>query len=294
MNSTKHIPIYSLDEFQPGKNRLYQVEVFDANRHFNVQYPHRHDFYEVLYLCNGSGYHLIDSNRYKIKPPCIFFLSPGQTHNLELSHDIEGYIFLFTAEFYLTNQRNKNRLLNFPFFFSVDQENPPLFLKKEEDNHFLKSLFTRGCMEVEKKSVYPDEIIRSLLDIILLTCDQLYPEELRPLKKGKGHILAKNFLLLIEENYQNNLSVEEYAKFLAVTPNHLTQMVKQIMGKTCHSILQEKQISEIKQFLIHSNMTVSEIAETMNFVDQSYFTKFFKKHTGITPLQFRKKSMINT
>ncbi len=136
MENKTQIPVYSLDKFKSknDKRNLYQVELFDANRHFQVSYPHKHDFYEILYLSKGSGYHIIDSNKYEIRPPCIFFLSPGQAHKVELSDDIDGYIFIFTSEFYLLNQKNKNRLLEFPFFFSVEQINPPIYLRNNEDN----------------------------------------------------------------------------------------------------------------------------------------------------------------
>jgi AraC-like DNA-binding protein len=287
-----NIPIYGLEKFsssnQPSKD--FQVEVFDANRHFMVEYPHRHDFYEVLYLSGGSGYHIIDSNKYKIEPPCIFFMTPGQTHKLELSQDIDGYIFLFAPDFYLINQSNKNKLLSFPFFHSVTRQNPPLYIANNEDNAFLKNLFVRGCHHVKNNSD-TEEIIRSLLDLILLTCTQLYPKEYKVLPNTKGHILVKKFMLLIEENYQLNLKVNDYASKLSITANHLTQLVKQITGKTTNEILQEKNILEIKRLLLYTNLTVTEIAEQMNFADQSYFTKYFKKCTGITPHQYRSQSM---
>ena len=290
MTSKKTIPVYGLDKFRPENERskLYQVEVFDANRHFRVSYPHRHDFYEVLFLTNGSGLHIIDNDEYYIHPPSVFFLSPGQAHKLELSNDIEGYIFLFTSEFYLLHHKNKNRLLEYPFFFSVEQKNPPLLLKNEQDLVFLETLFQRGCSEMREHSIRSEELTHSILDLILLTCDKLYPNSLRSISTSKGHILAKRFLFLIEENYQNNLRVNDYADMLAITPNHLTQIVKQVTGKTSTELLQEKLIIEVKRLLLHTNMTVSEIAELMNFPDQSYFTKFFKKSTGITPLQYRK------
>ena len=285
-----NIPIYSLDRFSSSdkQGKDFQVEVFDANRHFSVEYPHRHDFYEVLYLSGGSGYHIIDSNKYKIEPPCIFFMTPGQTHKLELSHDIDGYIFLFSRDFYLLNQSNKNKLLGFPFFHSVNRQNPPLSVVTVNDNVFIKNLFERGCLEV-KNSNDNEEIIRSLLDLILLTCNRLYPNEKGVVLNNKGHILVKKFLQLIEENYQKNLKVNDYASVLAITANHLTQLVKQITGKTTIEILQEKNILEIKRLLLYTNLSVTEIASQMNFADQSYFTKYFKKCTGQTPLDFRKE-----
>ena len=289
MVKPNNIPIYSLDRFSSSdkQGKGFQVEVFDANRHFSVEYPHRHDFYEVLYLSGGSGYHIIDSNKYKIEPPCVFFMTPGQTHKLELSHDIDGYIFLFSPDFYLLNQSNKNKLLGFPFFHSVNRQNPPLYLANTNDNLFLKNLFERGCIEV-KNDNDNQEIIRSLLDLILLTCNRLYPNENGVLLNNKGHILVKKFLQLIEENYQKNLKVNDYADILAITANHLTQLVKQITGKTTIEILQEKNILEIKRLLLYTNLSVTQIATQMNFVDQSYFTKYFKKCTGQTPLDFRK------
>lgn len=290
MKNKDNIPVYSLESFKSrsDKSALYQVELFDANRHFQVSYPHKHDFYEVLYLSNGSGYHIIDSNKYEIKPPCIFFLSPGQAHKLELSHDIEGYIFIFTAEFYLLNQKNKNKLLEFPFFFSVDRVNPPVYIKNQSDNIYIQNLFSRCVKVLMQKSLSADEIARSTLDLILLTCNDLYPEELKLIQKSKGHLLVKNFLQLIEENYQKNLRINDYADMLAITPNHLTQMVKQATGKTSLNIIQEKTVVETKRLLIHTDMTISEIADYMHFPDQSYFTKYFKKLTKLSPLAYRR------
>lgn len=288
----QHIPIYSLHNFSaPNSERSqFKVELFDANRHFEVSYPHRHDFFEVLYLQKGSGYHVIDSNKYEINPPCIFFLSPGQAHKLELSNDVEGYIYIFTSDFYLINQSNQNRLLEFPFFFTVNQNNPPLLLTTVTDVEFIESIFVRAVKE-ECNSI---DLLRSFLDLILVFSASLYKVDENMLAKGKGNLLVKRFFQLLEENYQNNISINEYASMLAITPNHLTQAVKQLTGKTSNQIIQEKQMLEIKRLLIHTNMGVSEISNYLNFADQSYFTKFFKKLTGVTPLRFRTESMKST
>ncbi len=289
LKNQNQIPVYSLKAFSSSGQRqaMFQVEVFDANRHFQVSYPHKHDFYEVLFLTHGSGFHIIDSNKYDIKPPCVFFLSPGQAHKLELSHDIAGFIFLFASEFYLIGQANKNKLLELPFFFSVEQNNPPLLLNTKVDVLFLTALFERA-LSIESDSKNQSEaMVRAILDAILQTCNQLYPTEVG-MHKTRGHLMVKNLLQLIEENYHKNLPVNAYADMLAITPNHLTQLVKQVTGNTTAKLLQNKVIIETQRLLIHTEMNVTEIADYLNFPDQSYFTKFFKKACGVTPMQYRK------
>lgn len=291
--SSEQIPIYSLQNFSSPerKSQQFQVEVFDAKRHFSVKYPHRHDFFEVLYLAKGSGYHVIDGNKYEINPPCVFFMSPGQAHKLEFSQDIEGFIFIFTADFYLLNRSDQNSLIEFPFFYTVHQDNPPLRLENEVDVEFLERLFHQGISELTKMGIYSTEMLRSILDLILITCLSRYKTSETSISKGKGHILVKRFYQLIEENYKKNLSMNDYAGLLAVTPNHLTQTVKQLAGKTSSQVVKLKQILEIKRLLVHTNLNVSEIATQLNFEDQSYFTKFFKRETTLTPLQYRSHSV---
>ena len=288
---SEQLPVYSLQSFSSPerKSQQFQVEVFDANRHFAVKYPHRHDFYEVLYLSKGSGFHVIDGNKYEIQPPSVFFMSPGQAHKIEFSSDIEGYIFIFTSEFYLINQNNQNRLIEFPFFFTIKQDNPPLILDNKQDVIFLESLFKKAISEIKNRDNFSVELLRSIVDLILTFCSTNYKTDEFQLAKGKGHIVVKKFYQLVEEYYDQNLSVAEYADKLAITANHLTQTVTQLTGKSSSQIIKAKQILEIKRLLVHTNLNVTEIALRLNFHDQSYFTKFFKRETGHSPLQYRNK-----
>jgi AraC-like DNA-binding protein len=170
----------------------------------------------------------------------------------------------------------------------VEQNNPPLLLEHPADTQFLQSLFVRGCNEVNPMDEVSEDSIRAILDLILHTCKKLYPKDTISIQQTRGHLLVKNLLRLVEENYQRNLSINEYAGMLSITPNHLTQLVKQVTGNTSAKLIQNKVIIETKRLLIHTEMTVTEIADFMNFTDQSYFTKFFKKACGVTPLQYRK------
>jgi len=218
-------------------------------------------------------------------------MSPGQAHKLDLSHDIDGYIYLFTAEFYLVNHINKNRLLELPFFFTLSQNTPLLYIKEKKDKDFIENLFKRGCEEIKERDENREEILRSILDLMLLTCNNLYSTTSSNKRINRGHILVKNFLKLLEENYTKNLRIKDYANMLAITSNHLTETVRVSTGKTPIEFIQDKMTIEIKRLLLHTNLSISEIADKLHFSDLSYFTKFFKKNTGVTPLKFRKNNL---
>lgn len=289
----KSVPLYGIEIFSRKKGkRQYEVEVFDSNRHFEVHYPHRHDFFEILFLTNGSGTHTIDFRDYKIKPNSIFFLSPGQIHSISLSKDIYGYIFLFSPEFFLMNKSDKNKIFEFPFFYNTSDENPPLELKDEKEINFLKALFVKGCDESTINTDESEALVYSLLDLILACCKKLYPQNSLNQGMKKGRFMVKKFKQLIEEQYKENFSVKDYADKLFVTPNHLNETVKSIMGRTASDLIDEKMVIEIKKLLLHTDLTASEVAYTLNFSDQSYFSKFFKKRTGHTPGEFRMKNSL--
>jgi len=288
----KQVPIYGIDKFNRRQEVgiQYQIEVFDKNRDFKVSYPHRHDdFYEILFITQGTGIYTIDFQQYAIKSDTVFFLSPGQIHELELSDDIKGYIFLFTSAFYHVNKADLYKLFELPFFYTLGKETPPLLLQDTAQRTLLAEFFEKAIKENEQDLAEKDDAIRAFLDLILIHCKRLYPEFLDE-KMSKGKLLVKRLKQLIEEKCQENFSVKEYAELLNVTPSYLSETVKSLTGRTSSDLINDRMILEIKRMLVHSELTVSEIAFQLHFADQSYFSKYFKKLTHLTPLEFRAKA----
>ncbi len=289
MGKGKIIPVYGIERFnrEPGKRIEYQVEIFDINRNFKVSYPHRHDdFYEILYITQGTGRYTIDLYPFQIIPGSVFFLSPGQVHELEFSDDIKGFIFLFTSAFYLFNKSNPYKIFELPFFYSIALNSPLLILKTEVQKDMVSELFHRAISESENDLPEKDEAIMALLDLILISCKRLFDG---PSDEGslKGLVLVKRFKQLIEKNCHENLSVKDFAELLKITPSHLSETVKNITGRTSTDLINDRIIIEIKRMLLQTDLTISEIGYKLNFSDQSYFSKYFKKLTGITPQHFR-------
>ncbi len=284
------IPVYSIDRFnnKSEKTIQFQIEPFDINRNFKVTYPHRHDdFYEILFLTQGEGIHTIDFQNYTIKPNTIFFLSPGQIHELNLSEDVKGYIFLFTSSFYHFNKTDPYKLFELPFFYNLNQETPPIYLENESEKQVITELFKNAIYENQQNLTDSEEAIRALLDLILIQCKRIYPLSNYDDKTSKGKIMVKRFKQLIEEKSQENLSVKDYASLLSITPNYLSETVKSVTGRTSTDLINDRMIMEIKRFLTHTDLGISEIAYHLNFSDQSYFSKYFKKLTNQSPMEFR-------
>jgi AraC family transcriptional activator of pobA len=292
---TEHIPVYSIDRFskKPDEELLYTIEIFTKDRDFKVTYPHRHDdFYEILFITKGTGKYIIDMQEYEIKPNSVFFLSPGQIHEIAFSEDINGYIFLFTSSFYLSNKTDPYKLFEFPFFYSLKYDNPPLYLQNNSQANELDALFRKAIAEIDIHAIDSKEAIHAILDLLLIYCKRWYPQtEGSHLKKG--HILIKRFKQLIEDKCTENLNVKEYADLLHVTANYLSETVKESTGRTPTDFINDRMTLEIKRLLTHTQLTIQEIAYQLNFSDQSNFSKYFKKTSGLSPGEFRNREFNN-
>lgn len=291
----KEIPIYTIKNFAQKSNTtiLYQVEPFDKSRNFKVTYPHRHDnFFEILFLTNGKGSHTIDFQQYEVKPYSVFFLSPGQIHELNLSPDVQGYIFLFTSDFYHFNKTETNKLFELPYFFHETLASPPLYLENNLEITELEYWFKKATLENNSSELDKNEVVRAYLDLILVFCKRKYIQPFGMDEKlQKGKLLVKKFKQLIEQHCSENFSIKEYADLLFVTPSHLSEIVKAITGRTSTDLINDRMVLEIKRLLKYSDLTITEISYKLNFSDQSYFAKYVKKLTGFSPKELRNNTI---
>jgi AraC-like DNA-binding protein len=100
-------------------------------------------------------------------------------------------------------------------------------------------------------------------------------------------ILLRKFMQLIDNHYINKRTVQEYADLLSVTANYLSQSVKQASGKNALAFITERLAREARSLMQYTDFTVAEIAYQLNFSDPANFGKFFKKHVGLSPSEFR-------
>lgn len=104
---------------------------------------------------------------------------------------------------------------------------------------------------------------------------------------SKSEQISKNFSRLVMQNYTMQRSVAWYAKKLGITQAHLSTIVKQTTGKTCIDIITAMVIMDAKAQLKSTDLSIHDIAYSLNFTNMSFFGKYFKRHVGISPLEYR-------
>jgi AraC family transcriptional activator of pobA len=249
----------------------------------NIEFPHKHNFYEILWITNGRSKQTIDYKNYEITANSLFFISPGQLHLFEEWQDIEGYCILFTEDYFLQLFQNKNILFELSYLDNL-YSNP--FLKIDEKAKIkLKAIID---LLFQEKS---NESIQALLFVLLMQIQTLFLLKVTDQNPKHHIVIFKQFKNLVERNYSKNIALTEYANQLNITTHHLNSIVKSVCNKTTSDLIKERVILEAKQLLQFSDDTISEITYKLGFEDSSYFARYFKNHTATSPLEFRKQHL---
>lgn len=248
--------------------------------------PHRHTFYEIFCISNGSGSHYIDFEAYPILPNTLYFISPGQVHFWRIDQSVTGYAMLFTEDFMATNLIEQITLRSVDFFHRIDHQ-PRLSIESKEVGVF-HELCQHMLQEYQSSAFGRLAIVQSLFLIFLVQAQRQYKNASASVHISSGERLIEDYYRLIDLHFHDKKTVREYAALLSITPNHLTDTTRRILGVSASRLIDQRIIVEAKRLLAHSEQTIAQICQELHFDDQSYFTRFFKRATAQTPTGFRR------
>lgn len=286
------IPIYELP-FQGNEKlefKIYQVKGIEIQRKdypHKTEQPHKHNYYEVCFFNGGSGEHEIDFRTHKIVSPGIHFLRPGQVHVIRRGKEYQGYLLVFSEEFFNLNFQNIEVIPGYPLITQLEN-GPILNLRQEQYDDFFQ-LILNIKKELANRDEESDKIIVSFLKIFFLKLRQNFSKLVKTKNETSSSMraLVYRFNQLIEENYTQIHHVKEYAEVLGESPMNLNRAIKSVTGKTASEIIIERLILEAKRLLIYSDLSNKEVAYKLNYEDPSYFARIFRRKTGLTPSAFR-------
>lgn len=262
----------------------FKLELIESNVGYNPRAPHRHNYYEIFFFEKGSGLHMIDFNEFEIESQHVHLISPGQIHYMHRAPDTKGWVLKFTSEFFLSNLSDKDMLQQIPFL--NNKVTKPLIKPEKDEFESLLQFVQFIKKEDEKKSSEYENMIRNYLNLILVKCHRLYDYS-SPESKDIENQLCRRFSALLQENYLLENRVGFYSEKLKINDNRLNQATKKILGRTPSELISDRLLLEAKRWLLHSNKSIKEIAYSLNFRDNAYFNRWFKKLENCSPGEFR-------
>lgn len=274
---------HSIDSFGILKVSMsnIRVEKLEDRIKPKIAFPHRHDFFQVVLIKSGSGYHKIDFINHKVLPQQIFIMKPGQMHSWDLAKNIKGLIVEFSYQS-LDLLKESSKLIN---ILSLSPDSS-LFLSKKD---FTEAILIAGMMREEfaVKSDLHDLSLQAYLGAFIIHVLRKLQVELN---RPKSFSVIENFKILVDSNFRKNHTVEFYARELRISPKTLTMQLSRSAGKSPRQMIQERILLEAKRYLAFSELNISEISYELGFEDANYFSRFFRQHEKKTPLAFRKDS----
>lgn len=285
--SATETPLYCLNAFSPKADKnLFYIENLQQHliSHSFVSQPHRHDFYLLLYIKTGGGTHTIDFIEYAIEPNSFFVMTPGQVHHWNLEQGTDGFILFFTPEFYRLGL-TENSLYEFPFFHSLQPQSK--IKLANNTTKFIEVIITEMHYEFGSGSLIDLRMLRSYLDVLLLKIAREYvPVQIDP-GNNEQTIRMRKLEQLIDRHFKKMKQPSQYADMMHLSASYLNSICKHAVGKTLSDLIFSRVILEAKRLFSYSDLSVNEVAARLGFNQPSYFVRFFKKETSLTPDQFK-------
>lgn len=279
---------------QPDGNGFsieHMPEMFNIGEFDNAK-PHFHHFYEILWFQRGEGTHTVDFMPYEVKENTVFFLSPGQIHHFDHNGGYEGVSIKMCTNFLRDEGGERKLFVKYNAFHAYDAL--PYYRIDAQTASSLSTIVQ--LMEEEERCAEAfgnTDVIKALLRVFLIRIQRhgqrdgvLQLDNLKP-----AHLLFIRFRQMVEQNYHQLHTVQEYASRLGVAQRTLGKCVNECAGTSPLAFINGRVILEAKRMVKYSNLMVKEIAYRLGYDDPSYFVKFFKRQTGFLPHQFREKDV---
>ncbi|WP_343691217.1 AraC family transcriptional regulator [Chitinophaga sp.] len=286
MKTNVVIPVYNVDDCTDLQNPL---KGFFINRTTylvqpeDLKEPHRRKHFSITLVLSGETTQYIDFEKYTVKGPAVVMLYPDQVHQHTGDSLCEVVNIIFSQEF-LVNETG----LGSPICWGCVCGTPVIELTDTQIRDLMG--FARLMLkEMESSQPLRELIIRNLLHSLIAAISRLPQRDIAAMQTDTlPNRIVRQFDELSDVHYKDKTQVAHYADMLYVTPGHLNDTIKAVLGKTAKQIIDEKRITEAKRLLFYGEHTIKEIAWELKFEDDGYFNRFFKKHTGFTPATFQK------
>ncbi len=281
------VPIYTLEQDAIIGGKLFNMVRFEGalTHQSEVLLPHRKDYYLLVFARRGNSNsrHWVDMRPYVIKANTFYFFVPNQLIVKEEPQPLWGTALAFTNEFLaLQENASLSRLL-----LLQNPQNGHELLLTDADVAFMEDTLDKIYAEFSRPGDWQQRMLTAYLTVLLTYLSRLYTEQFESDQFSTDKLLLKRYQAKIDEHFRELHQVSDYASLLNVSAGYLSEVVKAQSGKSAIMHIHERLVLEIRRLLFHTQHSLKEIAFELGFSDASYFNRFFKRETGVTPAEYR-------
>jgi AraC family transcriptional regulator, transcriptional activator of pobA len=249
--------------------------------------PLRRSFNLVYLLQEGLHDIKLDDQHRWLLPHDLVIVPENVLYSSSNIIGCKGYCLEFKTEF-IEPLLQGALAEQFPFF-DLEAEHVMSLTSRESElmQKAFQNIIDVEAMQLSEKT----QLLRDYVHILLLLIRDCYKARYTVYIKDKATRavqITSEYKRLVEKNFREMHEVRQYAGMLNITPKHLADVVKSTTGKPPHDIISARLLQEAKALLSGTGMSMAEIAYELSFEDQSHFSHFIKRHTGLTPLAFRR------
>ena len=252
----------------------------------------RHEFFEMVYVKKGSVVFEIASQEVNIGPNDIIIIKPNQPHRFSVrsSAGCEFIVLNFKFVDHMNNEFSEISLGEFLNFIKGKETGPFFTLKVSQKNEVI-TLLNRILKERENSEIGSEFLNYLLVMELFVMISRALKMEWENSIKGKTLKLKELIQVsinYIKNNFERDISIRDIAKFAFLSPSYFTRVFKEEVGLTPINYLMNVRIERAKELLQGTELKISDIALNVGFSNQQRFNEIFKKHTKMTPTQYRR------
>jgi AraC family transcriptional activator of pobA len=297
MVRSKGIPNYDLygDQASPGWSNSFNFEwIPQRSALYNwVIQPHRHDsFFQLLYLTEGQVDFWVNDAQYQAQSPCLLVVPAGHVHGFRFTADVQGPVVTASQKALeslagvsmpeLLDTIRKPRMVALQGEMRHVNQLMPLFLSLEQEcrTHALGHV-AAGTSLLLALMVQVHRIVQ-WTEVNRVTEHQPFSRKARQIEK---------FRTLIDQQFRQQKSLQHYADQLGMTAGQLSRLCRQSVGMSGLDLINARVLHEAQRDLVYTHLPIKQLAADLGFDDDAYFSRFFRKKTGVTPTDFRTKAI---
>ncbi|UFH56366.1 helix-turn-helix domain-containing protein [Spirosoma sp. KNUC1025] len=284
-SSDQSVPIYTLDRDPVFKGKLFSMVRFDGTltHQSELLAPHRKDYYMLVFARRGDSRHWVDMTPYVTKDNTFYIFSPNQLTVKEEPKPMWGTALAFTSEFLALQE--STALGNLPLI--RNPQNAHELRLSADDVLFTEDILAKIQAEYIRPGEWQQRLVTAYLTVLLTYLSRLYTEQFANEPFSVDKLLLKKYQALIDEHFRELHQVSEYASLLNVSAGYLSEVVKAQSGRPAITHIHARLVLEARRMLFHTQHALKEIAFELGFSDASYFSRFFKRETDLSPAEYR-------